>query len=223
MSIKALLSNSYLSVTNVIIFVGTKLLLNYARPKVSESLKTEELLLLLTLSRSHFRPIGINPFYELIKYLHNTIMNMSIKNISISKYQIPTHHQYLIIAKQFEKENIPVSDYSNHSDLSATYIYPPDAFNDSNNPDNGDPNDESEQNPIDDMSKHAKSSMNDEEYISCEEGDIPLVISLIVEILLSLIIIIIIIVLLLLRMMIISNDIIMITEIAVIWMKINVV
>ena len=58
-SIKAILNNNYPQVTNVIIFVGTKLLLNYARPKVSESLKTEELLLLLTLCRSHFRPIGL--------------------------------------------------------------------------------------------------------------------------------------------------------------------
>jgi hypothetical protein len=80
------------------------------------------------------------------------------------------------IAKQFEKENIPVSDYSNHGDLSATYIYPPDTFNDENisNSENAIPNDDLELSH-EDMSKRGKISINDEEYISCEEGDIPYV------------------------------------------------
>jgi hypothetical protein len=49
-------SNVYRMIKNVVIFVGTKLLLNYGKPKVAEPLPTIDLLLLLTYTRSHFHP-----------------------------------------------------------------------------------------------------------------------------------------------------------------------
>ena len=73
--IKKLLSyNAFPSIKNVVIFVGTKLLLNYGKPRVAEPLPTIDLLLLLTYTRSHFQPKSNSSQYLNINFPLSNIL-----------------------------------------------------------------------------------------------------------------------------------------------------
>jgi len=91
---KVLKDLGFPQIIHVLVLVGTEVLLNYTRPK-TEPLATQDLLMLITLTRSHFRPLE--------------------QEVKVSE--------------------IPVADYTDHSNLSSSFSYatgvePPSAVGD---------------------------------------------------------------------------------------------